>query len=131
MKFLLGILCVFWGVPVLAQLQACPVNINFNQGTLNNWSAETGTVLSGSSHDDTSSRTGLAVYPNWQASSISEYQLPSMNGVSVITSSSTDYFGGFSTIPTINGYQYFYSVLLGSTAITKSNGNQGGYFRNV
>ncbi|HTJ11655.1 MAG TPA: gliding motility-associated C-terminal domain-containing protein [Dinghuibacter sp.] len=131
MKFLLGILCVFWGVPVLAQMQACPVNINFNQGTLSNWTAETGIVLSGSSNLDTNSRVGESIYPNWQASSISEYQLPSMNGVKVITSSSTDYYGGFPTVPTINGYQYFYSVLLGSTAISKSNGNQGGYFRNI
>ena len=130
MKFFLGILCIFWGVPVLAQLQACPVNINFNQGNLSNWTAETGIFLSGSDHDDSSSHIGKSIYPNWQ-SNITEYQLPSMNGVEVNTSSSTDYYGGFPTIPTINGYQYNFSVLLGSTAISKSNGNQGGYYRYV
>lgn len=139
MKFLLGILCVFWGVPVLAQMQACPVNINFNQGNLTNWWAQTGIYLSGSDHNLLSSRIDSTGYSSLSSApsgtignaSISEFQLSSMNGIKVITSNSTDYFGGFPTIPTINGYKYDYSVLLGSTAISKSNGNQGGYYRYI
>jgi hypothetical protein len=53
----------------------------------------------------------------------------------VISSSSIDQFGGFSTVPTINGYNYGYSIKLGSTSITRGNGANntggGGYIRGV
>jgi gliding motility-associated-like protein len=138
MKSFLGILCVFWCIPAIAQMQACPANINFAMGTLTDWSAYTGVFNNG----NVSGRTLAAStsYPSNQASpagtigatTISEYQLPSMNGISVITSSSLDYFGGFPTIPTINGYSYYQSVLLGSTAISHGNGgNSGGYVRGI
>lgn len=67
------------------------------------------------------------------ASTIYEFQLPSVPGIQVLSSSSTDYFGGFATVPKINGYQYTNSVLLGSTSITRSNssGVQGGYVRGI
>ncbi|TDW95962.1 Ig-like domain-containing protein [Dinghuibacter silviterrae] len=137
MKSLLGILCVFWCIPTLAQMQACPANINFAQGTLTDWGAYTGLF-----NDNTNNRqiADSVSYPMNQAApagtigatTISEYQLPSMNGISVITTSTNDYFGGFPTIPTINGYSYYQSVLLGSTAISHSNGGgQGGYVRGI
>ena len=68
------------------------------------------------------------------ATTIPEYQLPSVNGIHTITASSSDYFGGFPTVPTINGYKYFYSVCLGSTSISRGNangGNSGGYIRGI
>ena len=134
MKSLLGILFIFWGVPALAQLQACPANINFAQQALTNWTAQTGLFIPGSAHEP--EQNDFTNYPNTQAaptgtigaSSISEYQLPSMNGINVISNSYSDYFGGFPTVPTINGYAYYYSVLLGSTAISKG-GSTGGYYR--
>jgi gliding motility-associated-like protein len=135
MKFLLGILCVFWNVSVLAQMQACPANINFAMGSLTDWSAYTGLFK-----QDSRDPAATLPYPNTQpapsgtigATAIQEYQLSTMNAIKVITSSSSDYFGGFQTIPTINGYQYYYSVQLGSTAISHGNGaSQGGYFRGI
>ncbi|HVU59116.1 MAG TPA: hypothetical protein VHD83_28835, partial [Puia sp.] len=61
-----------------------------------------------------------------------EYNLPSVTGIQVISSNSTDYWGNFPTIPTINGYKYQSSVKLGSTAISRSNGGGlGGYTRGV
>ena len=49
--------------------------------------------------------------------------------------STIDPFGRFSTIPTINGYNYGYSIKLGSTSITRgagpSNLGGGGYVRGV
>jgi hypothetical protein len=66
---------------------------------------------------------------------ILEYNLGSVNGIQVITSSTIDPFGGFSTVPTINGYNYKYSIKLGSTSITRgagpSNIGGGGYIRGV
>jgi hypothetical protein len=64
-----------------------------------------------------------------------EYNLGSILGIQVVTSSTIDPFGGFSTIPTINGYNYRYSIKLGSTAITRGIGpgnvGGGGYIRGV
>jgi gliding motility-associated-like protein len=48
---------------------------------------------------------------------IPEYDLPGVNGIRVITSQGTAPFGSFPTIPTINGYTYNYSILLGSTSV--------------
>ncbi len=60
-------------------------------------------------------------------------QLPSVNGIQVTSVPSTDPFGGFPTIPTINGYQYTNCLLLGSTSITRNagGGTAGGYVRGV
>jgi gliding motility-associated-like protein len=74
-----------------------------------------------------------------------EYNLPSVNGIQVITSQGTDPFGSFPVIPTINGYAYQYSILLGSTSVSNLptndqsngtqgipvNGPQGGYVRGI
>ncbi|MFK4980054.1 hypothetical protein, partial [Klebsiella pneumoniae] len=55
----------------------------------------------------------------------------SLPGIQVLTSNSFDAFGGFSTIPVINGYDYGYSIMLGSTSISSSNGGKGGYIRGI
>jgi hypothetical protein len=66
---------------------------------------------------------------------ILEYNLGSVNGIQVLTSSTIDPFGGFQTVPTINGYNYKYSIKLGSTSITRGTGPNnvggGGYIRGV
>ncbi len=68
------------------------------------------------------------------AQAIQEYQLPSVTGIQVVSSSTHDPFGGFATLPKINGYQYTNSLKLGSTSITHSasgGGSAGGYVRGV
>jgi hypothetical protein len=127
------------GVPAFSQMQACPANINFASGDLTHWFAYTGNNESGNgdnaikmkydSLDDAPTGTE-------RARAISEYQLPNTQGIQVITNNGVDRFGGFSTIPSINGYAYDYSILLGSTAVRYTpNGSTtptaGGYIRGV
>ncbi|MDI9365270.1 MAG: hypothetical protein QM541_09995 [Flavobacterium sp.] len=110
----------------------CPANINFGDRTLNNWFAYTGRF---SSRPD---RT-IGLKQNYDAAlafpqgtfgavSISEYGT-SIPGLQVNTSGGTDVFGGFSIIPNINGYQYDYSILLGSTNV--SSDPNGGFVRGI
>ncbi len=111
-------------LPVLAQSQACPININFATGDLSNWSAGTG-LVSGSFQ--------AYPFPNNGVTTIPEYTL-GITGIQVNTSASTDPFGFFTTIPTINGYSYGYSVKLGSTATSYELGrgnSPGGFTRSV
>ena len=67
------------------------------------------------------------------ASAIPEFNLPSVNGIQILSVSSTDPYGGFPTIPKINGYQYTNTIMLGSTSITHNSGGGtgGGYVRGV
>jgi len=122
-----------------SQTQTCPANINFTSGDLTHWAAYTGNNKSGngpsaifkrydSSNLFPSGTKGAKVFP--------EYNFTSVDGIQVITTVSKDFFGGFSTIPNINGYQYHYSILLGSTAVSRGNGSgtggpRGGYIRGV
>ena len=142
--------------PVLsshAQSQSCPLNINFSDGTLLHWNAYTGNNKEGNGPDAIKQ-----VYDSNRATpggtigaiSLPEYNLPGVNGIRVITGQGTDPFGSFPMIPTINGYAYHYSILLGSTSISNrqtndptngssggtptvpvNNGPQGGYVRGV
>jgi PKD-like domain/CHU_C Type IX secretion signal domain len=137
MKCRLGVLFLFMGIQSFSQTQTCPVNINFASGTLTHWYAYTGNNRDGNGvtaimqqYDSSSTAPQGTI----GASSFPEYNLPAINGIQVITSSSIDPFGEFQTIPTINGYNYKYSILLGSTSITRGNnqaGNGGGYIRGV
>ncbi len=116
---------------LLSQTQTCPVNINYNMKSLTHWAAFTGSFQS------QNSRTPIAttVYdslitstPNTvNAVTIPEYNL-SVDGIQVLTTQSSDPFGGFQSIPNINGYQYNYSIQLGSTAIQSS---PGGFVRGI
>jgi gliding motility-associated-like protein len=112
-------------IPALSsveQAQSCPVNINFSDGTLTHWQAYTGNNQNGNGPTAI-----IVVYDSSQftpsgtigATNLPEYDLPSRTGISVITSQGTDAFGGFQTIPTINGYAYNWSILLGSTAVAQ------------
>ncbi len=138
-------------LPSAEQSQSCPVNINFSSASLNHWEAYTGNNKAGNGpgainlvYDSNQS----APYGTSGATTLPEYNLPGVNGIRVVTSQGTDPFGGFQTIPTINGYAYPYSILLGSTSVAErqasdplngppgqptppSMGPQGGYVRGI
>ncbi|MBS1656169.1 MAG: hypothetical protein JSU05_15050, partial [Bacteroidetes bacterium] len=89
------------------------------------WSAATGLVNGGSQSYPA---------PNNGVSLIPEYTI-STTGIQVITSAGTDMYGGFTTIPTVNGYSYNYSVKIGSTATSwdlhSGVSNPGGFTRSI
>jgi len=119
-----------------AQSQVCPLNNNFSLGSLTHWEAYTGNNVAGngpSAIKQTYDSSVGAPTGTLGTSVIYEYNLPSTPGIQILNSSSTDLYGSFSTIPTINGYKYTNSILLGSTAITRSgsSGTSGGYVRGV
>ncbi|HRN56719.1 MAG TPA: hypothetical protein PLL71_09720, partial [Agriterribacter sp.] len=111
--------------PSFAQDQSCPFNINFSAGDLSLWSAQTGLV---------SGAVRQYPVPNTAVSVIAEYSILT-TGIEVIATSGTDKFGGFPTIPTINGYAYGYSIKLGSEAtswdLRGNDRNPGGFVRSV
>lgn len=128
---------LFMGLRSYSQTQTCPVNINFATGDLTHWYAYTGNNRDGNGagaikakFDSTTTAPGGTI----GRKSIQEYQLNSVTGIQVITTQGTDAFGGFPKIPTINGYNYRYSILLGSTAVSRGSNNgsaAGGYIRGV
>lgn len=129
-------LCMIGFSPAFSQNQACPINISFSTGNLTHWDAYTGNNRNGNGPGAILARYDSSVAaPSGTigAVAVPEYGLNSVNGIRVINSPGFDPFGGFPTIPTINGYQYNYSILLGSTSITRSNngGSGGGYVRGV
>ncbi len=110
----------------------CPVNINFGDRTLNKWFAYTGTFTSGSNRVVSLKQNYDANVPaplgTIGAVSITEYG-SSIPGIQVNTSGGTDVFGGFPVVPNINGYQYDYSILLGSTNVNSNPA--GGFVRGI
>jgi hypothetical protein len=120
-----------------SQTQTCPVNINYSTGDLTHWFAYTGNNQGGNGPSAIKREYDSLNYaPSGTigVKSIGEYNLSSMQGIRVITSSTNDAFGHFPTIPNINGYRYNYSILLGSTAITRGRSDGtggGGYIRGV
>jgi hypothetical protein len=119
-----------------SQSQVCPLNSNYSFGSLTHWEAYTGNNAGGNGlsaikvyYDSTLGPPSGTI----GVSAIQEYQLPSVNGIQILSTPTTDPYGGFQTIPRINGYQYTNSILLGSTSITHSsqNGIGGGYVRGV
>ena len=136
MKNFLPAICLltFFHVAV-AQDQVCPLNSNWSFGNLTHWEAYTGNNATGNpastvQYYDSSTGAPLGTLG---VSTIAEYQLPSVNGIQIITSNSTDPYGSFLTLPKINGYQYTQVIKLGSTSITHSSGggSGGGYVRGV
>src|SRR5450432_33335 len=122
----------------ISQTQTCPVNINFATGDLTHWYAYTGNNQRGNGpsaimqrYDSNTSAPGGTI----GAKSITEFNLSSIRGIKVITTSTNDPFGYFPTIPVINGFSYDYSIMLGSTAITRGNAMDGtgggGYIRGI
>jgi len=138
MKCRLGALFLLISIRTFSQSQTCPVNINFASGDLTHWYAYTGNNRNGNGPGAIMQRYDsgvLAPSGTSGASFFQEYNLPSVLGIQVITSSTADRFGSFPTIPVINGYNYKYSILLGSTSVTRGNGtgggSGGGYIRGV
>jgi hypothetical protein len=138
MKCRLGVSLLFIGLRAFTQSQTCPVNINFASGDLTHWYAYTGNNKGGNGEGAIMQRYDSGTNaPNGTigATYIQEYNLPAVQGIQVITSNATDPFGSFPKIPTINGYNYKYSILLGSTSVTRGGGNNnnggGGYIRGV
>ncbi|WP_081148309.1 T9SS type B sorting domain-containing protein [Niastella vici] len=125
MKYFLCIAVIIIAVPGFSQTHTCPTNINFNTGDLSNWAAATGLVKGAKINYPA---------PNTGVSSINEYAI-SKTGIRVITSAGTDPYGGFTTIPAINGYSYNYSIQLGSTAnshdYNSQQSNPGGFTSSV
>lgn len=113
-----------------AQIQTCPDNINFAAGDLRNWTVKTSLVNGTTVTTYPLPNTGLTTVPE---------QAISTTGISVITSSTNDYYGGFPTVPTINGYAYGYSVKIGSHSTSwdyrqgtgSQTGNPGGFKRSI
>jgi PKD-like domain/CHU_C Type IX secretion signal domain len=136
MKCRLGVLLLFICLHAFPQSQTCPVNINFASGDLTHWYAYTGNNKNGNGDGAIMQRYDSGTNaPNGTigTTSIQEFNLPVVRGIQVLTENGTDPFGYFPKIPTINGYNYKYSILLGSTSVTRGNGNNGGggYIRGV
>jgi len=124
-SFTAFIFALYASTASFAQLQSCPANVNFVNGDLSFWSVKTG-LIGGASQNYPLPNTGLSVVP--------EYTIGN-TGIKVITSSYNDFYGGYQTIPTINGYAYNYSVQLGSTSTSwdlRGNlPNPGGFARSI
>jgi gliding motility-associated-like protein len=147
MHFWLVVLATIPALPSFEQAQSCPLNINFSDSDLTHWEAYTGNNKSGNGPDAI-----IIVYDSSRAAPggtigatyLPEYDLPEVNGISVVTSQGNDLFGGFPKIPTINGYAYQYAILLGSTSVSQPPPNgptagtvtiagspEGGYVRGI
>ncbi len=130
MKKLLLAFFVLTGYTVSAQTQACPLNNSFSLANLTHWEAYTG--LNGNGARDPYDSDKVAPVGTIGLNSITEYGLTSVVAIQILSASTPDPFGGFATVPTINGYKYSHSVLLGSTAISRNGGGGGGgYVRGI
>ncbi|MDE3235144.1 MAG: gliding motility-associated C-terminal domain-containing protein [Bacteroidota bacterium] len=129
-KILFLFLVVLIQYKVNAQVQACPENINFSTQSLTHWAAFNGryegSILQKTIQKFDSSQN--APTGTIGLTSINEYGFGNP-GIQVLNSAATDAFGGFQTIPTINGYKYTNSILLGSTTV--SPGTNRGLIRGV
>jgi gliding motility-associated-like protein len=137
MKFGLGILALLFYCNWI-RAQTCPDNINFSKGNLTHWAAYTGNNGAGNGTNAIKVRyDSTTVQPRGtiNATAIDEYNLAGVPGIQIISAHRSDPFGGFATVPNINGYQYTNSVLLGSTSVSIGNasnpGNRGGYIRGI
>lgn len=133
-----SVLFLFVCLRTFSQSQTCPANINFASTDLTHWYAYTGNNGNGNGPTAIMMRyDSNASYPTGTRGThnIQEYNLNAVRGIEVLTTKTIDEFGGFSTIPTINGYNYGYSIKLGSTSITRGTGQNnlsgGGYIRGV
>jgi PKD-like domain/CHU_C Type IX secretion signal domain len=136
MKKIYPVILLLVAQSAFSQSQVCPLNSNWSLGNLSYWFAYTGNNSNGNTPKDryqTYNDTSGAPNGTMNVQSITEYQLPSVLGIQVLSSSVQDPYGGFATIPKINGYQYTNCLKLGSTSITHNaaGGTAGGYVRGV
>ena len=135
MKNFLPVISLLIFHAAVAQNQVCPLNSNWSFGNLTHWEAYTGNNAGGNparvvlTYDSSQGAPSGTI----GVSAIAEYQLPTVNGIQVITSTTTDPYGNFQTLPKINGYQYTQTIKLGSTSITHNadGSSGGGYVRGV
>jgi hypothetical protein len=123
------LLCVH---AAFSQAQVCPLNSYWSSGDLTHWEAYTGNNQQGNGLSAIKEKYDSGTTGQFGTKGnniIYEYQLSGVPAIQVLDSSNTDVYGGFATVPTINGYQYTNALKLGSTAI-RSN-SQGGYIRGV
>ena len=115
MKYFLPVVWLFIVQYSFAQSQTCPLNNNFSFGNLTHWQAVMGNNIGGNPATDTLAYDSLTASPSGTLGTtlIYEYNLPSVPGIQILSTSSTDAYGKFPTIPTINGYKYTNSILLG------------------
>ena len=129
------ILCLFVPHYSFSQSQTCPSNISYISGDLTHWAAYTGNNKNGNGPGAIAVRYDSVNAPSTNGvRTLPEYGLPNVPGIQVISNATNDFFGGFPTIPIINGYRYNNSILLGSTSISSrssNNGTNGGYIRGV
>jgi hypothetical protein len=140
MKHFFPVVWLLVAQSAFSQSQVCPLNSNWSLGSLTHWEAYTGNNTGGNGII-TTNPSNRQFYDSSTAApagtigntGIYEFNLPSVLGIQVLNSSTIDAFGGFATIPKINGYQYTNSILLGSTSITHgaAGGTDGGYVRGV
>ena len=107
MKTFLPAFCLlFVFQSAFAQSQVCPLNNNFSLTNLTHWEAYTGNNVAGngpSAIKQIYDSTDGAPTGTVGTSVIYEYNLPSTPGIQILNSSSTDRYGSFATVPTING----------------------------
>ena len=136
MKHFFPVVWLLIAQSAFSQSQVCPLNSNWSLGNLTHWEAYTGNNAGGNGASaikqvyDSSTAAPTGTIGN---TGIYEYNLPTVLGIQIVSNPTTDAYGGFLTIPKINGYQYTNSILLGSTSITRgaSGGSEGGYVRGV
>ncbi|HET6255467.1 MAG TPA: gliding motility-associated C-terminal domain-containing protein [Puia sp.] len=119
-----------------SQSQVCPLNSNWSLDNLTHWWAYTGNNAGGNGPGAIKETFDSTIGPptgTLGTQMIQEYNLPSVTGIQVLAASTIDPYGGFPTIPTINGYKYTNTMKLGSTSITRASGPTlgGGYVRGV
>ena len=140
MKHFFPVVWLLVAQSAFSQSQVCPLNSNWSFGSLTHWEAYTGNNYGGNGIITTSPPNrqfydSSAAAPGGTIGNtgIYEFNLPTVLGIQILNGSTIDPFGGFATIPKINGYQYTNSILLGSTSITHgaAGGADGGYVRGV
>jgi gliding motility-associated-like protein len=113
-------------IPAFSQIQVCPANINFATGDLSFWSARTGLVNNVNQINYPAPNAGVTNIPEFTINT---------TGIQVLTSNTTDLYGGFPVVPTINGYSYGYSVKIGSHSTSwdlhSTSNNPGGFTRAI
>ncbi|MBI1780102.1 MAG: gliding motility-associated C-terminal domain-containing protein [Sphingobacteriales bacterium] len=108
----------------------CPPNINFSTGDLSHWTASTGSFVFSPPYQIVYPANINAPTGTTGAVTIDEFN-HAVPAVTVNTANSFDRFGSFETIPTLNGYNYQYSVTLGSTLVSNGGGGNSGYVRKI
>src|ERR1700755_1418471 len=103
MKKFLPVALLFFAQSALSQSQVCPLNSNWSLGNLTHWYAYTGNNagVGNGTQAIKENYDSLSGPPSGTLGTvtISEYQLPSVTGIQVFSTSISDPYGGFATVP--------------------------------